>query len=102
MAEIDIQEKRGQPMWVWIAAIVALLVVAGVVWALVANNDDRDDATMRQDTVPTMRQDTVPTMRQDTVPTRPGAPTSGLDRAQDMVLASVTFSEAPMRMAAYR
>jgi hypothetical protein len=94
MAEIDIQEKRGQPMWVWIAAIVALLVVAGVVWALVANNDDRDDATMRQDT--------VPTMRQDTVPTRPGGPTSGLDRAQDIVLASVTFSEAPMRMAAYR
>jgi hypothetical protein len=92
MAEIDIQEKRGQPMWVWIAAIIALLVVAGVVWALVANNDDRDDATMRQDT--------VPTMRQDTVPTRPGAPTSGLDRAHDVVLAFVTFSEAPMRMAA--
>jgi hypothetical protein len=86
MAEIDIQEKRGQPMWVWIAAIVALLVVAGVVWALVSNNDDRDDATMRQ----------------DTVPTRPGAPTSGLDRAPDVVLASVAFSDAPMETAAYR
>jgi hypothetical protein len=77
MAEIDIQEKRGQPTWVWIAGIVAVLVVAGVLWALLANGDDRDNATMRQ----------------DTVPTTPAAPTSGLDGAPDVLLTFVTFSE---------
>jgi hypothetical protein len=76
MAEIDIQEKKGQPAWVWIVGIIAVLVLAGVIWALMANGDDRDDATMRQ----------------DTVPTRPGAPTGGLDGAPDVLLAFVTFS----------
>jgi hypothetical protein len=85
MAEIDIQEKRGQPMWVWILGIVALLVLAGVIWALMANRDDRDDARMQR----------------DTVPTAPGTPTSELDRADDTVLAYVVFSETPAKAAPY-
>lgn len=83
MAQIDIQEKQGQPMWVWIAAIVALLVVGGVIWALTRNGDDRDDARMYQDTVP----------GRDTVPTAPRTPTSGIDRPDDAVLAFLVFSE---------
>jgi hypothetical protein len=88
MAQIDIQEKQGQPMWVWIAAIVALLVVGGVIWALMRNGDDRDDARMHQDTVPW----------RDTVPAAPRTPTSGIERTDDAVLAYLVFSEEPVRV----
>jgi hypothetical protein len=79
MAQIDIQEKQGPPPWVWIAGIVALLVVVGVIWALMANGDDRDDATMRQ----------------DTVPTAPEMPTSAIDRPDDAALPYIVFSATP-------
>jgi hypothetical protein len=55
VADIDIQRKEGQPAWVWIAAIVGLLVVAAVIWAVTSNRDDRDDARMQRDTVPAAR-----------------------------------------------
>jgi hypothetical protein len=53
MAEIDIQKKEGQPAWVWIAGVVALLVVIGVIWAVTRDDDTYDDPGVRQDTVPT-------------------------------------------------
>jgi hypothetical protein len=84
MAEIDIQEKRGQPMWVWILGILAVLVVAGVIWAVTRNGDGRDDARMERDTVPAARQ----------------MPTSGLDRAEAAVLASLVFCEEAEQAAA--
>jgi hypothetical protein len=52
MAEIDIQKKKGQPAWVWILGVVALLVVVGVIWAVTRDNDTHDDPGVRQDTVP--------------------------------------------------
>jgi hypothetical protein len=52
VADINIQEKRGQPTWVWIAAIVALLAVIAVIWALMSSGDDRDGTMMPRDTVP--------------------------------------------------
>jgi hypothetical protein len=55
VADIDIQRKQGQPAWVWIAAIVAVLALAGVIWAVMANRDDADDARMHRDTVPAAR-----------------------------------------------
>lgn len=55
MADIDVQRKQGQPAWVWIAAIVGLLAVVAVIWALASNRDDRDDAQIRRDTVPAVR-----------------------------------------------
>jgi nitrogen fixation-related uncharacterized protein len=55
VAEIDIQEKRGQPAWVWVAVAIGLLAVIAVIWALMSGGDDRDDTRMRQDTVPAAR-----------------------------------------------
>jgi hypothetical protein len=52
MANIDLQRKEGQPPWVWIAAIVGLLAVVAVIWAVTSN---RDDARMQRDTVPAAR-----------------------------------------------
>jgi hypothetical protein len=111
MAEIDIQEKRGQPAWVWILAALALLVLVGVIWALTRNGNDRDDA-MYQDTVPAawdtvpaardtlpMRRDTLPAAR-DTLPMVPDTPTSGLDQADDAIARYVVFSQGPARDAA--
>jgi hypothetical protein len=86
MAEIDIQEKRGQPMWVWIVGILALVVLVGVIWALTTRGDDRDDAMMQR----------------DTMPAAPTAPTSRVDRADDAVLAALVFSETPVQAAPYR
>lgn len=51
MAEIDIQEKRGTPIWPWILGIIALLVLVGVIWAVMQTGDDRDAAPMGADTV---------------------------------------------------
>ncbi len=56
MADLDIQKKEGS-MWPWILGILAVLVLAGVIWA-VTRSDDRDDARMHRDTVPAAR-DTV-------------------------------------------
>jgi hypothetical protein len=110
MAEIDIQEKRGQPAWVWILAALALLVLVGVIWALTRNGDDRD-TMMYQDTVPAardtlpgardtpMRRDTLPAGR-DTLPMGPATPTSGLDQADDAITRYVVFSPDPARDAA--
>jgi hypothetical protein len=53
MAEIDIQKKQGQPAWVWIVGVVALLVVVGVIWAATRDDGTHDDPGVRQDTVPT-------------------------------------------------
>lgn len=80
MAEIDIQEKRGQPMWAWILGILALLVVAGVIWAVTRNGDRVDDRAMERDTVPA----TTP------------PPNSEADRAEDAVLAHAVFGESPL------
>jgi hypothetical protein len=111
MAEIDIQEKRGQPAWVWILAALALLVLVGVIWALTRNGNDRDDAMMYQDTVPAawdtvpaardtpMRRDTLPAT-QGTRPMVPDTPTSGLDQADDAIARYVVFSRDPARDAA--
>jgi hypothetical protein len=55
VADIDIQKKEGQPAWVWVAAVVAILALAGVLWAVMANRDDTRDAGMRRDTVPAAR-----------------------------------------------
>jgi hypothetical protein len=55
MADIDIQRKEGQPAWVWIAAVVGVLVLAGIIWAVMSNRDDHDDAQMRRDTIPAAR-----------------------------------------------
>lgn len=112
MAEIDIQEKRGQPAWVWILAALALLVLVGVIWALTRNGDDRDDTMMYQDTVPAawdtvpaardtlpMRRDTLPAAR-DTLPMVPDTPTSGLHQADDAIARFVVFSQAPARATA--
>jgi hypothetical protein len=51
MAEIDIQEKKGPGAWPWILGIIALLLLVGVIWAVMGNDDERDDTMMRQDTV---------------------------------------------------
>ena len=83
MAEIDIQEKRGQPMWLWILAILALLVLVGVIWAL-TSGDETDDPTMYQDTLPPAR---------DTL-------TGVLDRADGSVAEYVVFSRQPVQAAA--
>jgi multidrug resistance efflux pump len=55
VADIDIQKKQGQPAWVWVAAVVAIVALAGVLWAVMANRDDADDARMHRDTVPAAR-----------------------------------------------
>jgi hypothetical protein len=55
VANIDIQRKEGQPAWVWIAVVVGLIVLAAVIWAVMSNRDDRDDAQLRRDTVPAAR-----------------------------------------------
>jgi len=55
VADIDLQRKEGQPPWVWIAAIVGLIVVAAVIWAVTSDRDDRVDAPMQRDTVPAAR-----------------------------------------------
>jgi hypothetical protein len=83
MAEIDIQEKQGQPMWVWVLGILALLVLVGVIWAVMRNGDDRDEARMYQDTVPPARDTLI----------------SGLDRADDAVAEYVVFSRQPVQAA---
>jgi hypothetical protein len=81
LAEIDIQEKRGQPMWVWVAAIVALLAFAAVIWALMSNGDDRDDTVMPRDTV---------TGAQDTL-------IGSLDRTDDAMPEYVVLASQPAR-----
>jgi hypothetical protein len=86
MAQIDIQEKKGQPAWVWIALVVGLLVLGGVIWALTRNGDDRDDVRMEH----------------DTVPAAPRAPTGGIDRPDEAVLALVVFSQEPAQAAPAR
>jgi hypothetical protein len=58
VANIDLQRKDGQPPWVWIAAVVGLLVVVAVIWAVTSNGDDRADTRMQRDTVPAPR-DTI-------------------------------------------
>jgi hypothetical protein len=55
VADIDVQRKQGQPAWIWIAAIVGLLAVVAVIWAVTSNRDDRDDTRMPRDTVPAAR-----------------------------------------------
>jgi hypothetical protein len=55
VANIDLQRKEGQPPWVWILAIVGLLVVVAVIWAVMSNGDDRGDTRMQRDTVPAAR-----------------------------------------------
>lgn len=55
MANIDLQRKDGQPPWIWIVAIVGVLVVAAVIWAVMSNRDDRVDTRMQRDTVPAAR-----------------------------------------------
>jgi nitrogen fixation-related uncharacterized protein len=55
MADIDIQEKRGQPAWVWVAVAIGVLALIAVIWALTSGRDDRDDTRIRQDTVPAAR-----------------------------------------------
>jgi hypothetical protein len=58
VAEIDVQRKEGQPPWVWIAAIVGLLVLVAVIWAVASNRDEgayRDDARIQRDTLPAAR-----------------------------------------------
>jgi hypothetical protein len=54
VANIDLQRKEGQPPWIWIAAIVGLVVVVAVIWA-VTSNRDRGDARIQPDTVPAAR-----------------------------------------------
>lgn len=83
MAQIDIQKNEGPPAWVWIAGVIALLVVVGVVWAVMSNDGDRDDTRMYQDTVPGAERGTMPN--------------SSLDRA-DHVATYVVFSEYPIRV----
>jgi hypothetical protein len=85
VAEIDIQEKRGQPMWAWILGILALLVLAGVIWAVTRNGDRLDDRGMERDTLPA-----TPT------------PNSGMDRADNAVLAYVVFTDSPVQAAPVR
>jgi hypothetical protein len=51
MAEIDIQKKEGTPVWAWIVGLIALLLVVGVIWAVMGNDDDRTDTRVGQDTV---------------------------------------------------
>lgn len=80
MAEIDIQEKQGQPTWMWILGIIALLVLVGVIWAVTRSGDDRDDATMFQDTVPPAGDTLI----------------SGIERADDPVTAYLVFSRQPV------
>jgi hypothetical protein len=58
VANIDLQRKEGQPPWVWIAAIVGLIIVAAIIWAAMSNRDDRGDARIHRDTVPAAR-DTI-------------------------------------------
>jgi hypothetical protein len=77
VANIDLQRKEGQPPWVWIAAIVGLLVVAAVIWAVMSNGDDRD--TM-------MPRDTVPA---DTLPAARDTPISWLDGSGEAVPESI-------------
>jgi hypothetical protein len=55
VADIDIQKKEGQPAWVWVAAIVGILALAAVLWAVMADRDDTGDARMQRDTVPAAR-----------------------------------------------
>jgi hypothetical protein len=85
VAEIDIQEKRGQPMWAWILGILALLVLAGVIWAVTRNGDRVDDRAMERDTVPATQM-----------------PNSGVDHAADAVLAYAMFDETPVQFAPAR
>jgi hypothetical protein len=54
VANIDLQRKEGQPPWVWIVAIVGLIAVVAVIWA-VTRTDDRGDTRMQRDTVPAVR-----------------------------------------------
>jgi hypothetical protein len=82
MAQIDIQKKEGPPSWVWIAGVIALLVVVAVVWAVMSNDDGRDDTRMHQDTVPAAERGTMPT--------------SGLDHAEDMAT-YIVFSEVAVQ-----
>lgn len=58
MAEIDIQKKEGPSAWTWVLGIIALLALAGVVWALMGTDDDRDDTMVGPDTL-TAVEDTV-------------------------------------------
>jgi hypothetical protein len=55
VANIDLQRKEGPSPWVWIAAVVGLIVLAAVIWAVMSNRDDRDDVRMQRDTVPAAR-----------------------------------------------
>ena len=41
MAEIKIERKKGIPMW---ALLLALIVLAALAWAFLANRDTRTDA----------------------------------------------------------
>jgi len=53
MANIDIERKSGPPVLPIVLGVLALLVVAGLLWWLLGNGDTRDDAApgaMTQDT----------------------------------------------------
>ena len=54
MAEIDIQKKKGTPVWAWILGLVALVVLIGVIWAVMGSDDDRAETMAGQDTVTTV------------------------------------------------
>jgi hypothetical protein len=104
VADIDIQRKEGQPAWVWIAAVVGLLLLAVIIWAVMSNGDDDGDAWMQRDTVPAVR-DTFPAARDtmpaawdtfpaapdtfpgapDTFPAAPDTPIGWLDRGHEAV-----------------
>jgi hypothetical protein len=81
VADIDIQEKQGQPTWVWIAVIVGVLALIAVIWALMSNGDDRADTMMPRDTVPAARDTLI----------------GSLDRADDTMPEYVVLASQPAR-----
>jgi hypothetical protein len=89
VANIDIQEKQGQPTWVWIAVIVGVLALIAVIWALMSNGDDRADTMMPRDTVPAAR-DTIPGVRDTLI--------GSLDRADDAMPGYVILASQPARI----